>query len=137
MNPTRNDTGARTAGNRVFDPRPLAAWGVVVLLFAVALTRAPVAPALPTATPVSSQLAGPRLPRLAVNELSREQLRLLPGIGPALAARIVADREANGPFRSVQELARVPGIGDGTVRRLAPLLTVQTPGAPPDAAEPR
>lgn len=67
------------------------------------------------------------LPRLPINALAAEQLCLLPGVGPALAARIVAHRDAHGPFRSIDELAHVPGIGPRTVERLVPLLTVDGP----------
>ena len=51
-------------------------------------------------------------PRVNLNTATAEQLRQLPGIGPALAAAIVAAR----PFSSVEDLLRVPGIGP---RRLA------------------
>jgi competence protein ComEA len=47
-----------------------------------------------------------------------DSLDLLPGIGPVLAARIVADRAARGPFTSWTELDRVRGIGPATVARL-------------------
>lgn len=47
-----------------------------------------------------------------------ERLRLLPGIGRELAIAIVADRERRGPVRSLGDLARVRGIGPGTVERL-------------------
>ena len=50
--------------------------------------------------------------RINVNVADEQKLRLLPGIGPALAARIVADRESNGPFKNVDDLKRVRGIGD-------------------------
>jgi competence ComEA-like helix-hairpin-helix protein len=53
-------------------------------------------------------------------------LMTLPGIGPALAARIVQDRERNGPFRSVDDLARVKGIGQKTLARLKPFLVAGT-----------
>jgi competence protein ComEA len=39
-------------------------------------------------------------------------------VGPALAERIVRWREREGPFRSVEDLARVPGIGPATVARI-------------------
>ena len=39
----------------------------------------------------------------------------LPGIGPVLGERIVAQREENGPFQSPEDLLRVPGIGDNTL----------------------
>ena len=51
-----------------------------------------------------------------VNTATAEQLEALPGIGPTLAAAIVQERERNGPFRSVDDLTRVPGIGDGPAR---------------------
>ncbi|MFD1953397.1 ComEA family DNA-binding protein [Paenibacillus thailandensis] len=50
--------------------------------------------------------------KLDVNTATAEQLDALKGIGPSKAAAIVADREANGPFRSVDDLLRVKGIGE-------------------------
>lgn len=46
----------------------------------------------------------------------------LPGIGPSLAARIVADREARGPFGVPEGLLRVPGIGPKTLGKIRPFL---------------
>lgn len=51
--------------------------------------------------------------------LSEREWELLPGIGPALARRIVADRQRNGGFRSCQDLLRVPGIGPSTLEKIA------------------
>ncbi len=48
-------------------------------------------------------------------------LETLPGIGPVLAARIVADREANGPFLTLDDLARVSGVGPALVAGIAEL----------------
>lgn len=56
--------------------------------------------------------------RVNLNSASAEELQTLPGIGPALAARIVSHRDAHGPFRSVEELETVPGIGPATATRL-------------------
>jgi competence ComEA-like helix-hairpin-helix protein len=50
-------------------------------------------------------------------------LERLPGIGPALARRIVADRESRGAFGGINALGRVPGIGQVTLDRLAPHLS--------------
>ncbi len=52
-----------------------------------------------------------------------EDLDRLPGIGPALAARIVADREANGPFGSLEQLQRVKGVGPALAAKLQPHVT--------------
>lgn len=48
----------------------------------------------------------------------------LPGVGPVLAGRILEWRTANGPFRSVDELGEVSGIGETTLARLRPLVRV-------------
>ena len=45
--------------------------------------------------------------------LGPEEWAFLPGIGPVLAARIVADRQENGAFRTLLRVGRVPGIGPG------------------------
>ncbi len=60
---------------------------------------------------------------LNVNSATTVQLEGLPGIGPSLARRIVADREARGPFATVAALDRVPGIGPVLVARLGRLVT--------------
>jgi competence protein ComEA len=55
---------------------------------------------------------------ISVNSADAAALEGLPGIGPVTAARIVADREANGPFTSIDDLDRVPGVGPATVEAL-------------------
>lgn len=57
------------------------------------------------------------------------QLEVLPGIGPALAARIVRDRERRGFFPSVSAIERVVGIGPALRHRMTPFVMV---GACPD-----
>ena len=52
-------------------------------------------------------------------------LKTLPGIGEVLAQRIVDYREAHGPFRSVEELIAVEGIGEGKLEKLRELVTVE------------
>ncbi len=59
-----------------------------------------------------------------VNEADWPELSVLPGIGPVLAQRIVASREQDGPFRSVDDLRRVRGIGPITLERLRPHIAV-------------
>ena len=62
--------------------------------------------------------------RIDPNTASEEELDRLPGVGPALARRIVEARETGGPFRSVDDLSRVRGIGPSALRRLAPHLEI-------------
>lgn len=61
---------------------------------------------------------------LDLNTATAAELEELPGIGPALAARIVAWREREGPFRSVDELAEIAGISARMVDEIRPLVTV-------------
>ena len=63
-----------------------------------------------------------------INTADEETLQQLPGIGPALAERIVADRTANGPYASADDLTRVSGIGEKTVEELRPYVTAEVPG---------
>ena len=56
------------------------------------------------------------------NTAPPEDLELLPGIGPGLARRIVEERQSNGPFKGISDLARVKGIGSSLVSRLRPHL---------------
>ena len=65
--------------------------------------------------------------RLNLNQASTMALELLPGIGPVRARKIVAFREAHGPFKSVQDLAGVPGIPKSLLSQIESLVTVQTP----------
>lgn len=59
-----------------------------------------------------------------VNTATASELDALPGIGPVLADRIVADRDANGPYTSLDDLARVSGVGEAVVGALAGIATV-------------
>ena len=60
-----------------------------------------------------------------INTASAEELDTLPGIGAQRAADIIADREANGPFRIPEDLTRVPGIGEGILEGLMDYITVE------------
>ncbi len=74
--------------------------------------------------PGASRRAPPSAPAvLDLNRASAEELETLPGVGPALAARIVTARQER-LFTSVEDLERVPGIGPATLQRLRPHLTV-------------
>lgn len=68
----------------------------------------------------------PSLYRVEVNTSGWVAWTQLPGIGETLARRIVTDREERGPFRSVEDVARVRGIGPKTLDKLRPYLTIRT-----------
>ena len=59
-----------------------------------------------------------------LNAATAEQLDALPGVGPVTAAAIVAWRQANGRFTSVDQLADVDGIGPARLDKLRPLVRV-------------
>ncbi len=78
-------------------------------------------PTPPTASPATGPPAG----AIDLNTATPEQLAELPGIGPELAARIVRYRVQHGPFRSVDALEAVPGIGPKRLAQVRPHVTVR------------
>jgi competence ComEA-like helix-hairpin-helix protein len=73
---------------------------------------------------ISSRNASARLPLVVdVNRATQAELERLPRVGPALAARIIAWREQHGPYRSIEDLRHVRGIGATTAALLAPAVT--------------
>ncbi len=62
--------------------------------------------------------------RIDLNAASQAELETLPGVGPARAQAIIAERDTR-PFRVPGDLRRVPGIGEATFQRLAPLVVVR------------
>ncbi|HEY6629173.1 MAG TPA: ComEA family DNA-binding protein [Acidimicrobiia bacterium] len=61
---------------------------------------------------------------ISLNRADATQLQDLPGVGPVLAERIVAYREANGPFQTVEDLLDVPGIGEAKLAAMRDLISV-------------
>jgi comEA protein len=59
-----------------------------------------------------------------VNSASAAELERLPGIGPALAQRIVAHREKNGAFKKLEDLMLVRGIGEKSFARIQPYVAL-------------
>jgi competence protein ComEA len=59
-----------------------------------------------------------------LNTATAQELEALPGVGPSTAAAIIAHRDANGPFTSVEQLIDVRGIGDAKLEQLRQLVTV-------------
>ena len=89
----------------------------VVVPLRQSVSPSPTAEAGPSAqagqpAPASSE------PRISLSSASATQLEELPGVGPVTAARIIAHREENGPFRAVEELAAVSGIGQARIEAI-------------------
>lgn len=63
-------------------------------------------------------------PVVLMNRAGVEQFQTLPGIGPVLAQRIVAFREEHGPFKTVEDLLLVKGIGEKRFTEIKPLVRV-------------
>ena len=66
----------------------------------------------------------PDLTPLDLNTATAEELTALPGIGEALAQRIVDYREAHGPFEAVEDIMNVSGIGEGKLAGMEGLIAV-------------
>lgn len=78
-------------------------------------TNAQTADALGLATPTQPET-------ININTATADELTTLPGIGPALAERIIAYREANGAFENLAALDNVSGIGPSTLENLSALI---------------
>lgn len=63
--------------------------------------------------------------RLNINSADADQLTTLPGIGAARADAIIRYRLKNGPFRTVESLSDVPGIGNKIMEKIRSLVTVE------------
>lgn len=104
--------------------RRLADGEQVVVGVAAVGAAGPQAPGVTGTAPVAGDAGGAAGPVVDVNAATVEQLVGLPRVGPVLAQRIVDYRTAHGPFASVDDLQRVPGIGPATLAELRALVTV-------------
>jgi len=87
----------------------------------------PVRVAAVTEAPPRRRAATSAPVRMNLNTASARTLQRLPGVGPAISARIVDYREAYGGFRHPREVVRVKGIGPKTYEKMAPYLYVDEP----------
>ena len=94
-------------------------WGAL-LCGVLAAAGAAASPEAAKAAPAAAARSG----AVDLNSASEEQLQEVPGIGPSLAKKIVDFRKENGPFKSVDDLLKVRGIGEKSLERLRPHLTV-------------
>jgi competence protein ComEA len=76
------------------------------------------------ASAASAPTSGAAIPMVNINTASQAELEELPGIGPVTAQSILRFRAENGTFTAVDELLEVSGIGDATLAKLAPYVTL-------------
>lgn len=84
--------------------------------------------ALAAPDPDGSAKAGPKAP-VDLNEASLGELTAIPGIGDTMAQRILDWRAENGPFRQVDDLMKVKGIGEKSLEKIRPYVKVAKPKA--------
>ena len=72
-------------------------------------------------------LAFPAFAAVNINTATQSELEAIRGVGPAKAKAIISYRDANGAFKSVQELDKVKGFGKASVEKLQGELTVGAP----------
>ena len=77
-----------------------------------------------TETEVPEEVLAPDTDPIDINTAGVEELDQLPGIGAVLAERIIAYREANGPFETVEDLLNVSGIGEAKLADMEGWITV-------------
>ncbi|GHU95633.1 hypothetical protein FACS1894208_08780 [Clostridia bacterium] len=76
-----------------------------------------------SSAPASTPAPTPSGP-VNINTAGLTELQRLPGVGPAIAQRILDDRAANGAYRTVDDLLRVKGIGEKTLEKIRPMAAV-------------
>ena len=97
---------------------------VTAVVFALALGGVAVSAPLFGAPPTAPKAAASEARPVDINTAGSAELEAVPGIGKSLSQRIVAFREKNGAFQSVDDLLKVQGIGEKSIQKLRPYLTV-------------
>lgn len=113
----RPRTDRQSAGPSVLRSRDERTLVVLILATTLLLEFCFHSQRVPLENGIAPRTGGPA--RILINHCDWPELCLLHGIGRTRAQRIVAERQRNGPFHSVAELARVDGIGQRTCERLA------------------
>lgn len=78
----------------------------------------------PTSPPAQTQSVSAKVD---INTANAQELATLPGIGPSIAQRIVDHRQAQGPFKSIEDLKSVKGIGEKKFAAIKDMVTVSKP----------
>jgi competence protein ComEA len=94
------------------------------LLLALTLASAGAAFPLSAAPSAAPKAAASEARPIDINTADSAALESVPGIGKSLSQRILAFRDKNGAFQSVDDLLKVPGIGEKSIQKLRPYLTV-------------
>jgi competence protein ComEA len=95
---------------------------LLVLTAALVVGLAGLAPAHVFAA--DSPAASSVVSTIHLNQASAEELQVLPGVGPALSERIIVYRDEHGPFKTIDQLTEVKGIGQAKLAKLKDRLTV-------------
>jgi len=97
----------------------------LVVLAAIVAAHPPTVVAAQSGSAPSRSAAKPAAGALVnINTASASEIEGLPGVGAKTAARIVEYRQKNGPFKKIEELMNVRGIGEKNFLKLKPQLTV-------------
>jgi competence protein ComEA len=94
------------------------------LLLVLTLALAGAATLLSAAPSAAPKAAASEARPIDINTADSAAFESVPGIGKSLSQRILAFREKNGAFQSVDDLLKVPGIGEKSIQKLRPYLTV-------------
>ncbi|MGE5357862.1 MAG: ComEA family DNA-binding protein [Bacteroidales bacterium] len=78
----------------------------------------------------AANTAAPAAAVINLNTATAEQLDSLPGIGPKVATRIIEYRQKNGPFKKIEDVMNVKGIGEKNFLKIKGRLTVGPAGKP-------
>lgn len=94
-----------------------AALGIATALNPVMAANNPLTKAVEKTTPIVQEALSSKTVGVNINQASKEELaESLPGVGPVKAAAIVEYREKNGPFKSLDDLEKVKGIGPAFIK---------------------
>lgn len=82
-------------------------------------------PTTPPEVKQEKKRAPPEEGKININTASKEELITLPGIGKTLAGRIIDYRNIHGPFKSIEEIMEIKGIGKGTFNKIKDKMVAQ------------